>query len=188
MLTNEILPNIVYIQKFVSEEQQDKIINFIDEQDWSTSLKRRVQQYGFDYDYGKKSVETSNPSRELPDWSLSILKQLEENQFFIQKPYQLIVNEYQPGQGISSHIDRVSCFGDLIVSISLCSACVMTFTHIQSMIKVPILLEPCSLLVLEGATRYNWKHGISPRKFDVYSGLKFERKRRLSLTFRSVIK
>ena len=40
---------------------------------------------------------------------------------------QLIVNEYQPGQGISPHIDNQTLFGDVVVSVSLSSNTIMTF-------------------------------------------------------------
>ncbi len=40
---------------------------------------------------------------------------------------QLIVNEYQPGQGISPHIDNKTLFSDIIVSLSLGSNAVMIF-------------------------------------------------------------
>lgn len=46
------------------------------------------------------------------------------------------------------------------------------------------LLQPRSLLILSDEARYLWKHGIMPRKHDLYDGYVIERKRRVSLTFR----
>lgn len=40
---------------------------------------------------------------------------------------QLIINEYQPGQGINPHIDNVKLFAEPIVSLSLGSECIMEF-------------------------------------------------------------
>ena len=45
---------------------------------------------------------------------------------FPQRPNQLIVNEYTPGQGIHAHIDR-DLFEDGIVAISLLSDIQMIF-------------------------------------------------------------
>jgi len=44
-------------------------------------------------------------------------------------PDQVIINEYQPGQGISPHIDCERCFGPRIFIISLGSQAVMEFTQ-----------------------------------------------------------
>lgn len=40
---------------------------------------------------------------------------------------QLIVNQYEPGQGIESHIDKPALFEGIIASISLGSDCFMEF-------------------------------------------------------------
>jgi alkylated DNA repair dioxygenase AlkB len=103
------------------------------------------------------------------------------------RPDQVIINEYQPGQGITPHIDCIPCFGETIVSISLNSPCVMEFTHSNANERIVKLLEPRSLIVLEGDARYKWQHAIPKRKTDNWSGQKFTRGRRISLTFRTMI-
>lgn len=40
---------------------------------------------------------------------------------------QLIVNEYEPGQGINPHIDNIKLFKSDIASLSLGSDCIMIF-------------------------------------------------------------
>lgn len=45
-----------------------------------------------------------------------------------------------------------------------------------------------SMLVLRGAARYEWAHGISPRKYDKINGVLQPRSRRVSLTFRQALK
>jgi hypothetical protein len=47
------------------------------------------------------------------------------------------------------------------------------------------LLEPRSLPVLCDTARHNWKHRIAPRKTDLWHGLRMDRRRRQSVTFRS---
>lgn len=49
-----------------------------------------------------------------------------------------------------------------------------------------IVLERCSLLVLRGAVRDQWLHGIRPNKADSQNGHRIPRERRLSLTFRTM--
>ena len=102
-------------------------------------------------------------------------------------PDQVIVNEYQPGQGIVSHTDCIPCFGNTISILSLGSECVMDFTHSQTQEKAQILLQTGSLLILKGAARYNWQHGIVACQQDNYKGQEFIRTRRVSMTFREVL-
>jgi alkylated DNA repair dioxygenase AlkB len=63
----------------------------------------------------------------------------------------------------------------------------MDFTHSLTQEKVSILLEPGGVLVMQGAARYDWQHGIAARKKDTYKGTKFLRTRRVSVTFREVL-
>jgi hypothetical protein len=45
---------------------------------------------------------------------------------------------------------------------------------------------PKSVLSFSGDARYKWMHGIPPRKSDDQNGVKVNRNRRVSLTFRKV--
>ena len=111
------------IPNFITDAEERELIASVDACEWNTSLKRRTQHYGFTYDYKSKSaIQVASP---MPRWCdflidrLSILKT---------RPDQLIVNEYQPGQGISPHVDSPSSFEDGIVSVSLGSDIIMDFT------------------------------------------------------------
>lgn len=179
------IPGLHIIQDAITPEHHDALISVIDQQPWQTSLRRRVQQYGYRYDYKRRSVDASQFLGPLPAWSMPILEQLQCAGLIEQFPDQLIINEYEPGQGIAPHIDCRPCFGDLILSLTLNSSCVMEFTREQK--KVAVLLEPRSLLTMCAEARHAWKHSIPGRKRDSYAGTSFERKRRLSLTFRTIV-
>ncbi|MBD2181115.1 alpha-ketoglutarate-dependent dioxygenase AlkB [Planktothrix sp. FACHB-1355] len=181
------VPGLKYICDYISAAEQCQLLDTIDRQVWSTELKRRVQHYGYKYNYQKRSVESSLYLGDLPDWLLSIAKQLYTDKLTESLPDQVIINEYEPGQGIAAHIDCVPCFGETIISLSLGSVCVMDFTHSQTKQKIPILLLPGSLLILQKQARYEWQHGIALRKKDKYKGKEFVRTRRISLTFRKVL-
>ena len=96
---------------------------------------------------------------------------------------QLLVNEYLPGQGISLHTDYAP-FGPTAVSCSLLPPGVMDFRHRPTGPRASLLLEPRSLRVQTDEARYDWEHGIAPRKRDVWHGLWVERARCLSVTLR----
>jgi len=123
----------------------------------------------------------------LPIWLSSLSKKLHDNGIFLSMPDQVIVNEYLPGQGIAAHIDWVPCFANTVASLSLGSPCIMDFSNPKTDEKKSIFLEERSLVVLSGPARYEWQHAIPARKSDVIDGIKTERARRISLTFRNVI-
>jgi alkylated DNA repair dioxygenase AlkB len=176
-----------YILHFITPDEETALLNTIDQQPWLTDLKRRVQHYGWKYDYTARRVDESMRLGALPDWLMDYCQRLYDEGHFPKIPNQVIINEYQPGQGIAPHIDCVPCFEETITSLSLDSLCVMDFTNPATNEKVSKLLEPRSLLIFSGDARYHWKHGIAARKTDKYDGQIIQRSRRISLTFRNVI-
>jgi alkylated DNA repair dioxygenase AlkB len=176
-----------YIPDFINQDQENFLLNIIDQESWSHDLKRRVQHYGYRYDYKARSVTEESFLGPLPDWIATLARRLCDEGVFDCVPDQVIVNEYLKGQGISSHIDCVPCFGEKVASLSLGSSCVMQFENSDRSIRKEIFLQPRSLIVLTGAARYEWSHAIPARKSDHFNGQKYMRKRRVSLTFRNVI-
>jgi alkylated DNA repair dioxygenase AlkB len=181
------IPGLTYLPHYITVDEQNKLINIIDQQEWSTKLRRRVQHYGYRYDYKNGSLASSSYLGDLPNWAGGIAKRLSDDGLTTKVPDQVIINEYEPGQGITSHIDCVPCFGKTIISLSLGSSCVMDFTHSQIKQKASILLLPRSLVVMQGAARYEWQHSIAARKKDKYKGRELVRTRRVSMTFREVL-
>ncbi|NEO98801.1 MAG: alpha-ketoglutarate-dependent dioxygenase AlkB [Symploca sp. SIO2E9] len=181
------IPGLIYIPKYINIDEQTKLLNIIDQQAWSIKLQRRIQHYGYRYDYKKGSLTSSRYLGSLPDWAQFFASRFLSEHLTAKISDQLIVNEYQPGQGISSHIDCIPCFGNTIAVLSLASACVMNFTHSQTKEKAALPLLSGSLLVLKGEARYNWQHSIIGRKQDNYGGRQFVRNRRVSLIFREVL-
>ena len=184
-----LIDGLTYVRNYINEEQHDWLLERIDERPWLEDLKRRVQHYGYRYDYKARRVDNSDRLGELPEWLQRLCKKLETDGHLPYLPDQVIVNEYEPGQGIASHIDCEPCFKNAIASLSLGSACVMDFKKKgeEKTTKTEVWLAPRSLVVLKGAARYEWKHGIRPNKNDEWEGVKRPRGRRVSLTFRKVI-
>ena len=46
----ELKPN------WITAADAEQLVGFVDNQIWNTTLKRRVQQYGYRYDYSKRSI------------------------------------------------------------------------------------------------------------------------------------
>ena len=177
-----------YVENYIDETQHDWLLDQIKKHEWLDDLKRRVQHYGFKYDYKARKVNHDMRIGELPEWLKRLSHKLHKDGYMPEVADQVIVNEYEPGQGISSHIDCEPCFQDTIVSLSLRSGCVMNFTNKSDKTKkIPVWLAPRSLVVLSEEARYDWLHGIAARKWDEWDGHRYERQQRVSLTFRKVI-
>lgn len=175
------IPGLIYISNYLSILEQEYIVKEIESQVWITDLKRRVQHYGYKYDYTKKIINSEMAVPSMPPICQKLANRLFKENIFAVVPDQLIVNEYLPGQGIAPHIDCVPCFDSIIVSLSLLDEYPMTFSFEET--KLDIKLEIGSLLSLTGDARYKWKHSIAARNKDGER----TRNRRISLTFRNVI-
>jgi alkylated DNA repair dioxygenase AlkB len=189
LLSNKIfddtdtIKGLKYIPNYIDQDQENQLISIIDTLLWSDALARRVQHYGFSYDYASRKL-SSNYLGALPNFLDKLARKLYDEGDFPQIPDQVIINEYLGAQGIAAHIDCPRSFGPVICSISLLSSCMMNFILKE---KTALYLEPRSLLILEGDARFIYKHEIEPRKYDNFLGSKIARKRRVSVTFRKVI-
>lgn len=179
------IPGLDYIPDYICVDEERALIDVIDQQPWLNDLKRRVQHYGYKYDYKARGVTYDLNLGPLPDWIQNLCTRLKTDSVFESEPDQVIVNEYMPGQGISAHVDCIPCFGETIASLSMGSAAFMEFAYEGQ--KEELYLEPCSLLVLSGSARRDWTHSIPARKSDLVDGFRVRRGRRISLTFRTVI-
>lgn len=119
---------------------------------------------------------------------------------------QAILNLYQPGEGISPHVDLLKRFGDGIIGVSLGSGCTMQFVRSTPSEKPlgddpgatrdrwDVYLPERSVIVLSEDARYGWTHGIDRCRQDYVAsddsalgaapGTWIDRGVRLSITFR----
>ncbi|WP_083872895.1 alpha-ketoglutarate-dependent dioxygenase AlkB [Nocardia testacea] len=172
-----------YASDWVRASEQVRLLAAIDAAPWSSELRRRVQHFGHRYDYGRRSVAVREPAAPLPGWACELVERLEWDV----APDQVIVNEYLPGQGIGPHIDCVPCFGPVVATLSLGSACTMDFLAPEGGVCVPVRLAPGSLCEMTREARYRWRHTIAARKTDPSPSGRVSRGRRVSVTFRTVL-
>ena len=197
----DLPPGLLYEPGFVTVDGAEDLLREIDDEDapWLSDLSRRVQHYGFKYDYRARRIVRSMHLGPLPGWLRDLADKVtgfvESNEGFESdeplEPFdQAIINEYEPGQGIAAHVDCEPCFGPVVATLSLGSAIVMQFEHIRTGVRKSVHLEKHSLAVLTGETRYEWNHSISNRQSDPPPGgrgQRVQRRRRVSVTFRTVI-
>jgi alkylated DNA repair dioxygenase AlkB len=177
------IAGLIYIPDYIASKKETSLLKTINKQKWDSTLSRRVQHYGYRYDYKARTVTADMYLGTLPKWLNDLAVQLNNDGLCEEFPDQVIINEYQPGQGISAHIDCESCFGPRIFSLSLGGSTIMEFT-LEGKPKKEILLDRRSLVMMFGEARSVWKHSIPARLKD--KGI--ERGTRISLTFRNVEK
>ena len=183
------VPGLAYVPDFLDEDRERHLIDWIDRQEWSTEIKRRVQHYGWRYDYRARKVDASMRLGPLPQELAELAERLFKENLVPQIPDQVIVNEYEANQGITPHID-VTRFADGIATISLLESWEMVFHAPRGKEKVPRTLERRSVAIMHGEARYRWKHEIRKRGSEPAldeGGKRRKRKRRISLTFRKVL-
>lgn len=179
------IPGLSYTANAIDEKQETRLIAWINSNTWlpvksgdtkaNEKASREVQQFGAHYDYGTRALGETTP---IPKILINLAKQLG-----LPKPENIIINKYEPGEGIASHTDN-RIFGDTVASLSLLSMVPMDLQ--QGNTLHTIQLEPRSLIKLTGQARLHWTHGITSRKSDIYMGKKIMRSKRISITFRTL--
>ncbi len=196
----DCVPDLFYKDNYISKAEEQELLHWIDAKPWLEDLARRVQHYGWKYDYKARKIDSSMWLGELPKPLLSLAKQIYQDGLVAHLPDQVIINEYQPGQGIVEHIDCETCFDDDIATISLNADYIMEFTQAEKTQNklgkkhkkepkhiIEIWLRNRSIAVMKEESRWWWFHGIKSRKNDKWQGINYPRDKRISLTFRKII-
>ena len=174
------------VPDIVTEAEEQRILLRISQAPWMTDLSRRVQHFGYQYNYRGPTNGRHDPAPPFPRWAEVIGARLAPY-FDCRRPEQCIVNKYRPGQGIGMHADHAS-FGRIVVSLSLGDAWTMNFRPRAARPYVReglasdevALLPRRSALVLRGQARSAWMHGIDRAASAQRAGT------RVSATFRTL--
>jgi alkylated DNA repair protein alkB family protein 8 len=200
--TNLSVPGLEYVPDIITPKEERRILKFLDERKWENDFSsRRVQQFGYIYDFFKEDL---TPTEAIPNELRKVIERMEKRGIMTKEQcQQIIVNEYVgQKQGIGKHVDN-DIFGDTIVGLTLGDPCVLLMHETKPQpvydfktlehtgVVSGIYLEPRSLMVMKQDARYKWKHEI-PKADKIQVGdktlEKAENYRRVSVTFRSVVK
>lgn len=202
----EEIRGLCLCRDFLSPEEQSYLLSAIQNEGWFTDTSHnQVMRFG---DLPMWATKLSDSIREevllsddLPindgDKDVCILP----SDLLWREPLfdQLIVNVYQPGEGICPHVDLMR-FEDGIAIVSLESSCVMHFAQVKEAsatgegridnphaVKIPVYLTPGSLVIMSREARYLWKHEINRKQgFQVWEGEELNQKKRTSITLRKL--
>ncbi|GMS90723.1 hypothetical protein PENTCL1PPCAC_12898, partial [Pristionchus entomophagus] len=180
--------DLIIIDDFVDEDIERDLIDLVMKDPRLNEMKHRsVLHFGHAFDYSTNSAFV--PIEAIPDRLEKMVDRLIEKGHIAERPDQITANVYSPGQGIPSHFDTHSAFEDPVVSLSLLADVVMEFKDAANSARVaPILLPRRSLCLIQGDSRYRWKHGIVNRQYDVCprTNRLLQRQQRVSITFRKI--
>ena len=193
---------------FVSRREHDKLVSTVDSARWQdpheSGISRRTQQYGWQYQYctaggdyseSAKGTELNLHLGDLPEWLNVLVERAADRGITCARFNQVSINEYVDGRGIGQHVDTVNGFEGPVASLSLLSHVALTLKKngtrdSEDGQERTVVLPPCSLLLLDGESRYHWSHGIKSKnrkkKEDVVNGIVYPRARRIAVTFRVV--
>src|SRR4051812_13533970 len=91
------ISGLVYCRGLLTPEEQRHVLHEVDARPWLNDLKRRVQHYGYKYDYKARTVNPSMYVGSLPPFAVEVAERLLKLDLVEEMPDQLIVNEYQKG-------------------------------------------------------------------------------------------
>lgn len=173
------IPEVLYFENVFSKTSEATLMDLIYREGelsnaWKQLKTRRLQCWG-----GMPEDEGKGHDI-IPPWLQAICDVFVQNGFFPSEfpPNHVLINEYQPGQGIMHHTDGPK-YLDRVVILSLGSSTVMSFQprlsseeigcvpqeecSVQSM---SLFLNPGSLLYFTGEAYHRYLHGIEARFFD----------------------
>jgi alkylated DNA repair dioxygenase AlkB len=119
--------------------------------------KRRIVEYGWEYDFGKRKATSTQP---IPEYLAPVRERAAAFAGLpIEQLVEAVVTEYPPGAPIGWHRD-VPQF-EVVIGISLSSQSRMRFKPYKAAGKiVSQILEPRSIYVLRGPARWEYQHSI----------------------------
>lgn len=198
--TGDLPEGLIILEDFITPAEEQELAECVH---WSADgdgegderLKhRQVKHFGYQFLYGSNNVDIDSPLPDgIPAECDKLWPRLQERvpSLGAIQPEQLTMNRYAVGQGIPPHVDTHSAFTDEIISLSLLSDVVMEFKSATQKRCRTVALKRRSLVIMTGASRYDWTHGIAPRRFDIVPVAEEasrltcrEREVRISLTFR----
>ncbi|CAH0552904.1 unnamed protein product [Brassicogethes aeneus] len=196
-LLENIPSSLYYIQNFISKEEEAHIIKnvySVPKPKWTCLSNRRLQ------DYGGIPHEKGMIPEKIPDWLQKYINKVNDLNIFDGKvPNHVLINEYLPGQGIMPHTDG-PLFYPKITTITCGSNTVLKFLENNEKrgTVAQVLLERCSLVVVEDDLYEKYLHSIEEKEFDsieecanlksIDNNIPLKRDTRISLTIRHVPK
>ncbi len=173
---DKFLPaGFVYVPDFLTVSEEYDLCNQVKKMSLHTFVfqgyeaKRKVASFGYDYSFDKRALTKGVAIPDDFEWLIQKVSKRVNN---LDQFAEMLITEYPAGSVINWHRDAPPF--DIIVGISLASDCIFRFRphdkakqNRKAIISIP--LERRSLYVMQGASRIDWQHSITPVKTLRYS-------------------
>jgi len=165
-----------YFPDFIDQAEEQFLINLVRQAPLKNMIfqgfeaKRKVASFGYDYQFDHRKL-TKAPA--IPAEFSTLIKKVAIHLHLVETSIaKMLITEYPVGSVINWHRDAPPF--ELIAGISLLSDCIFKFRphDKQKQNRKAILSFPvhrCSLYVMQGPSREEWEHSISPVKQARYS-------------------
>jgi alkylated DNA repair dioxygenase AlkB len=171
-----MITGLHYYQNAVTYSLGDDVLDYINSQTQWEQMPggRRMLQFGYKHDYVSNHgiIDNSNNLPTALKYLQSIIKDKCKELGLMTQLDNCFVNSYVDNQEIHLHKDP-SCFGSVIGCFSFYYVLdhgrdtYMTFSKTRKMsmtesssITHKQIVEHCSLYIMSGESRYEWKHGL----------------------------
>jgi alkylated DNA repair protein alkB family protein 4 len=176
------LDGIYLVSDFLSENEENNLINSIENDIWIPSQSGRLKQdFGIKINFKKQTIKTKYFTG-MPMYSKEILERLQTHRVLNDfQSVELCNLDYRSDRGshIDPHIDDIWIWGERLITINLLSNTILSLipneNNSNKIIYIP--LPRRWMIVLYGDARYEYKHAIQRRHIQ---------ERRLAVTFREL--
>jgi alkylated DNA repair protein alkB family protein 4 len=176
------LDGIYLVSDFLSEDEENKLLNSIDNDIWIPSQSGRLKQdFGIKINFKKQTIKTKYFTG-MPLYSKEILERLQTHRLLNDfQSVELCNLDYRSDRGshIDPHTDDIWIWGERLITINLLSNTILSLIPNENssnkIIYIP--LPRRWMIVLYGDARYEYKHAIQRRHIQ---------ERRLAVTFREL--
>jgi alkylated DNA repair protein alkB family protein 4 len=176
------LDGIYLAPDFLTETEENDLLNSIDNDIWISSQSGRLKQdFGIKINFKKQTIKTKYFTG-MPMYSKFLLERLQTHRLLNDfQSVELCHLDYRPERGshIDPHIDDTWIWGERLITINLLSNTILCLIPNEKTTNqiIYIPLPRRWMIVLYGDARYEYKHAIQRQHIQ---------ERRLAVTFREL--
>jgi len=93
------ISGLSYLREYITSAEEEQLVRAVDKELWDTKWERRRQLYGVSYG------SSSEPVAPIPACGRALAERMLAEGISERLYGQMLVNEYEPGQGIAMHRD-----------------------------------------------------------------------------------
>ncbi len=192
----EDIPDLYLIPNAFTKEENDMYMQILEGESNNPNVSKQIHTAT---EYGWKFLPATiklpeDYLGEYPEWLEKLWQKIifhanNNIEHFPKNAYpdNVLINKYEPGDGCNSHVDQINFWDNWVVGVSFGSGCTFEFMNDFNK-KIEIYIPSGSIYIMIDDARYKWKHGITFSQIDIYYGEIIPRTKRISLTFRTMMR